>query len=136
MGDHTIVFTFSNNIATSSASVTSGAAMVSGTPIISGNTVTVNLTGVSNAQTVSVTLSNITDVFSQALPDRAVSISFLVGDATGNGAVTSSDIGQVKAQSGQPVTGENFRADINANGAITSSDVGQVKSAVGTMLTP
>jgi hypothetical protein len=135
-GDHTIVFTFSNDIATSSASVTGGSAMVSGTPIISGKTVTVNLTGVSNTQTVSVTLSNITDVFSQALADTSVSVSFLLGDTTGNGSVTSSDIGQVKAESGQLVSQTNFRADVNANGAITSSDVGQVKSSVGTMLMP
>jgi hypothetical protein len=94
----------------------------------------VNLTGVANAQTVTITLSNVTDVFSQALPDTAVSAGFLVGDTTGNGAVTSSDIGQAKSQSGQPVTETNFRVDVNANGAISASDVGLVKSSVGTML--
>ena len=116
--------------------MTAGSGSVAGTPVISGNTVTVNLTGVTNEQTVSVTLSNITDVFAQALADTSMSVSFLLGDTTGNGQVTTSDIGQVKAQSGQPVSDTNFRADVNANGAITSSDVGQVKSVVGTTLTP
>ena len=58
----------------------------------------------------------------------------LLGDTDGNGAVTSSDIGQTKAQSGQPMSAANFRGDVNANGAITSSDIGQVKAQSGTQL--
>ena len=135
-GDHTLVFTFSNEIASATAEVTTGVAMLSGSTIISGNTVTVNLTGVANAQTVTVTLSNVTDTFSQVLPDTAVSASFLLADTTANGAVTASDVSQTKSQSGQPVSEANFRVDVNVNGAINASDVGLVKSSVGTMLPP
>ena len=54
--DHKMVVTFVNPVTVSSASVTSGTGSVSGSPVISGNTVTVNLTGVTNAQTIMVTL--------------------------------------------------------------------------------
>jgi len=41
----------------------------------------------------------------------------------------------VKAQSGQAVTGSNFRLDVTANGgSISASDIGLVKSKSGTQL--
>ena len=135
-GDHSIVFTFSNAIASGTATVTSGTASIAGSPAISGNTVTVNLTGVANAQTIVVTMSNVIDAFSQMLPDTAVSASFLLSDTTANATVTASDVAQTKAQSGVAVSAANFREDVNANGAVNASDVGLVKSSVGTMLPP
>ncbi len=84
--DYTLVFTFSNNLASGNASVTSGTGSVAGTPAISGNTMTVNLTGVANAQTLSVTLNGLTDQFLQTLPDTAVGMSVLIGDVNGNAA--------------------------------------------------
>jgi hypothetical protein len=133
---HTIVFTFTNNLASGNASVTAGSASISGNPVISGKTMTVNLTGVMNAQTVTITLSNVTDTFAQVLPDTSLNASFLLGDTTGNGAVTASDIAQTKAQSGLPVTAANFGEDVNVSGTITASDIGQVKLAAGTALPP
>ena len=55
----------------------------------------------------------------------------LIGDTTGNKTVNASDVAQVKAQSGLPVTAANFREDINADGSITASDIGQVKADAG-----
>jgi hypothetical protein len=37
-------------------------------------------------------------------------------------------------ESGQPVGGTNFRADVNASGSITAADVGVVKAQSGTQL--
>jgi hypothetical protein len=134
-GNHMIVFTFSNDVVSGGATVTSGVGSVSGTPTISGNTMTVLLTGVANAQRVTVSATNVTDQWSQVLADSAVTIGFLVGDTSGNGSVNTTDIGQTKAQSGQGVTTSNFRTDVTANGgAISSSDIGLVKSAAGTQL--
>ncbi len=135
-GDHTVVFTFNNNLASGAAAVSAGAATVAGAPTINGTSMIVNLTGVSNAQRVTVTLSNVTDAAAQSLPDTSVTIGFLVGDTTGNGTVTSTDIGQTKAQSGQAVTASNFRTDVTANGTITASDTSFVKSKAGTQLPP
>ncbi|MEO5720076.1 MAG: dockerin type I domain-containing protein [Chthoniobacterales bacterium] len=135
-GDHAIVFTFSNPIASGQATVTSGTGTVLGSPITSGNSVTVSLTGVANAQTIVVTLSNVTDTFAQVLPDTAVSASFLLGDTTGNGTVNATDVAQTKSQAGEVLTAANFRQDVNASGTFTSTDVALVKSSVGTMLPP
>jgi hypothetical protein len=46
----------------------------------------------------------------------------------------SSDVSLTEAQPGQPVSGSNFREDVNANGVINSVDIALVKSKVGTAL--
>ena len=126
-GDYSLVVTLNNKPASGNASILSGTATISGTPTFSGNEMTVNLTGVANAQTVTVTLSGVTDVFSQVLADTPVSVKFLIGDTNNSSSVTSSDIAQVKGQLGQNVTGSNFRTDVNANGSINGTDVALVK---------
>jgi large repetitive protein len=131
---HTLVFTFTNNIASGSASVTTGVGSVSGSPTFSGNTMTVNLTGVQDIQTLGVTLSGVTDSFSQVLPNTIVSVNFLLGDTTANKTVNASDVSQTKGQSGTPVTASTFRSDLNVNGAINASDVSQAKAASGNFI--
>ena len=133
-GNHTLVFTFSNNVVSGSASVTSGTGNVSGSPSFSGNTMTVNLTGVIDAQTITITLTNVTDSFGHVLPDTAVSMHVLLGDTTGNGIVNASDVAQVKAQSGSTVTNANFREDVTVNGIINAADIALVKSRSGTAI--
>jgi plastocyanin len=130
-GDHSLVFTCSNNLVSGSASVTGGTGSVSGSPTFSGNTMTVNVTGAANAQTLTVTLSNVTDQFSQVLPDTPVSVGLLIGDINGNGTINASDVAQTKSQIGQLVAGGNFRTDVNINGAINGTDVAIVKSHIG-----
>ena len=130
-GNHTLVFTFTNNVTSGSASVTSGTGSVSGSPSFSGNTMTVSLTGVTDVQKITVTLSNVTDSFAQVLPNTAVSMNMLIGDVNGNKTVNSTDVSQTKLQSGQAVTAANFREDVNINGQINGTDVSQVKLRVG-----
>jgi hypothetical protein len=133
-GDHMLVVTFTNTVVSGNATVSSGMGSVAGTPVFSNNTMTINLTGVANAQTVTVTLSNVTDTFLQVLPDTALSASFLLGDVNANGAVNASDVSQSKSRTGQPVDATNFRADVNANGVINATDVAVIKSNIGTGL--
>jgi hypothetical protein len=130
-GNHTFVFTFTNNVVSGNAAVTSGVGTVSGPPTFSGNTMTVNLTGVSDVQQITVTLSNVTDCFGSVLPDTAVTAAMLIGDTTANRTVNASDVAQVKGQAGVPVTTSNFREDVTVNGSINASDVGLVKANVG-----
>lgn len=92
---------------------------------------TINLTGVATAQTLTVTLSGVTDRFSQVLPDTPVSMRVLIGDTNANGTVNATDVAQTKTQLGQAVTGTNFRTDVSANGAINSADIAIVKSHLG-----
>ena len=130
-GNHTLVFTFNNNIVSGNASVTSGTASIAGNPSFAGNTMTVNLTGVADVQKVTVTLSNVTDSFAQVLPNTAVSMNLLIGDVNGNKSVNGTDVSQTKLQSGAPVTAANFREDVNISSAISGTDVSIVKLRSG-----
>jgi len=78
-----------------------------------------------------VTLSNVTDSFSQVMSNTAVSATFLLGDISGSNSVNSTDVSTVKAQVGIPVSASNFRDDVTINGSINSTDVSQVKGQSG-----
>ncbi len=130
--DHKIVLTFPGVVTFDGATLTSGAGSIVGTSGSGTTTVTVDLTGISNAQTIAVTLSNVSD--GTLTNNVAVQMGVLLGDVTPNGSVNSSDVGATKSQSGSPTTASNFRADVTANGSINSSDVGTVKAASGTSL--
>jgi hypothetical protein len=133
-GDYQIVIMFATPVTVGSASVTSGTGSVATASGNGTNMITVDLTGVTSGQYVTVKLgctdngTNLGDVF--------VTFGVLVGDVNANGSVTSTDVGIVKAEAGMPVTAANFRADIVTNGNINSSDIGQVKAASGTDLPP
>ncbi|HMJ05079.1 MAG TPA: choice-of-anchor Q domain-containing protein, partial [Chthoniobacterales bacterium] len=137
-GDYRIIFTFTNRIATvGSTVVTSGTGFVSSSEIgVDARQYVVNLSGIANAQRVTVTLFNVTDGLGYNSSSVPVAMGVLSGDSTGDGSVSASDISQTKGQSGQPVSASNFRSDVNGNGAITASDIAQVKAQSGTQLSP
>ena len=126
-----MVVTFANNVVGGSASVTSGMGSVAGSPTFSGNTMTVNLTGVGNAQTVALNLSNVTDEFSQVLADTAVNASFLLGDTNGDRSVNAGDALQTRNRAGQAVNSTNFRSDVNLDGVLNSGDTVIVRGQSG-----
>jgi hypothetical protein len=130
-GNHTFVFTFTNQIVSGDAAVTSGTGNVDGNPTFSGNTMTVNLTGVSDVQQISVTASNVMDTFGQTLPDAPVSAVILAGDTNSNRTVNAADVAQTKAQQGATVDQTNFRNDLNASGTINAADTAIVKANAG-----
>jgi hypothetical protein len=134
--DYQIVFTFSNNVESGTASIDSGVGTISGLPVFAGNTMTVNLTGVDNVQVLTVRLSGVTDQYFQTLPDALVSMGVLIGDTNGNASVNAADVAQTKSELGQPVSSTNFRTDVNANGVINSADDALVKSHAGESLPP
>jgi Dockerin type I domain/Domain of unknown function (DUF5122) beta-propeller len=129
--DYQMIFNFANPVTVGGGSVTSGTGSVSSFSV-SGSQVTVNLTGVTNAQRITVTLSNVND--GTHMGNVSVSMGVLVGDVNGNAVVNASDVSLTKSQVGQPVSSANFREDVNANGLINSVDVAQVKANVGTAL--
>ena len=132
--DYQMIINFASSVTVESASVTSGTGSVSSFSGSGTSQITVNLTGVTNVQRITVTLHNVNNGTSTG--DVPVSMGVLVGDVNGNAVVNSSDVSLTKAQAGQPVTGSNFREDVNANGTISSTDVALVKSDVGTALPP
>jgi hypothetical protein len=134
-GDYKIVFTFSNNlISVDHASIESGVGSVASSIIgPNPNQYTVNLTGIANAQHITVTLRAVHDT-TDNIADVSTSMRVLVGDTNGDGFVNSADIGQTKSKSGQAVDSTNFREDVNADGFLNSADIGLVKSKSGTAL--
>jgi hypothetical protein len=130
-GDHSIVFTFAQPVTftgATAAPATVGSATVARAFASSGDArqVTVDLTNVSDTQTLTVRLLNVNNS-----GDVAVTMKVLLGDTTGNGTVNASDVGQTKAKSSQPITNANFRADLTPNGVINASDVALAKSRSG-----
>jgi hypothetical protein len=134
-GTHTMVFSFSHSVVSGSAVVSSGTGSVNGVPSFSGNIMTVNLTGVTNAQQITITLSNVTDALGQVLPATGVKMKFLSGDANGDGAVNSGDATVTRNRSGETVNDTNLRSDINTDGAINGGDSTIVRNASGTSVT-
>jgi len=131
--DYQMIINFATTVTVESASVTSGTGSVSSFSV-SGSQVTVNLTGVTNVQRITVTLFNVND--GTHMGNVPVSMGVLIGDVNGNATVNASDVALTKAQVGQAVSGSNFREDVNANGTISATDVALVKSKVGTALPP
>jgi hypothetical protein len=133
---YTMVFTFASPLTSvSSASVTSGTGSVVSSSIgTNAHQYIVNLTGVTNAQRLTVALANLSDTGGDFSASVAATMAVLVGDTTANGSVNSSDIAQTQSQSGQPVTSANFREDVTVNGNINSSDIALVQSKSGTAL--
>jgi hypothetical protein len=130
-GNHQVVITFPATVTFDSASVTSGVGSVSSTTNSNG-VITVNLTGVTNAHTITITLFNVR--MGSNAGDVHIPMGLLTGDTNQDRSVDSADISQTKSQSGQPVTDANFREDINADGFLDSADISAVKSNSGTAL--
>ena len=135
-GNYTVVFQFENPLTSvGSASVSSGTGSVSSSAIgLNTHEYIVNLTGVTNAQYLTVSLTNVHDSIGNSGNVVGPQMGVLIGDTTASGIVNSSDVAQTQAQSGQSVTPSNFREDVTVNGLINSSDVGLVQSKSGTAL--
>ena len=95
---------------------------------------TVNLTGVGNAQTIAVNLSNVTDEFSQVLANTAVNASFLLGDTNGDRSVNAGDALQTRNRAGQGADSTNFRSDVNLDGIVNSGDTAIMRARSGDAL--
>jgi hypothetical protein len=125
-GDYTLVFTFVNTLANvDGASVTSGTGSVTTSNIDSNDrhNYIVNLTGVTNAQTITVNLTNVTDSAGNFSSTVSSQMGVLIGDVNASGRVDAADVSSVRQQTLQNVDGSNFREDINASGRIDAADV-------------
>jgi hypothetical protein len=130
--DYQIVLVFGQAVTFNNASLTAGIGSVSSTSGSGTSTLTINLTGVTNAQRITLTVAGVND--GTNIFDVAVPMGVLLGDTNGNSSVNAGDVAQTKGQSGQAVTAANFRQDVNANGSINAGDVALVKSKSGTSL--
>ena len=132
---HTIVFTFANAVtAAGTAAVTEGTA-TAGAPTFGGTEVTVPLSGVTDAQYVTVTVANVA-LAGGGTGSATVRIGFLLGDVNQNRVVTVADLGLVNVVLARPTTAANYLSDLNASGAVTLSDKGSVNFNLTNSLPP
>ena len=133
-GNHTVIVTFAAPVTVTNVVTTpqnGGTGNVSSFTV-NGSVVTINLTNVSNAQTLAINLLGVND--GTNFGDVTIYMGVLVGDTNADRFVDSADIGQTKSQSGHAVTNSNFREDVNVDGFIDSADIAFVKSKSGTAL--
>jgi plastocyanin len=135
-GDHTLVFTFNNIPVSGSASLASGTGSASGNPTFAGHEMRVNLTGVTNAQLIGVTL-NVTDSFGQSFVNpqgTPINMGVLLGDVNASGLVDGNDVSAVQSHTRQSVNSTNFRYDVNTSGSIDGNDVSATQAATRTSI--
>jgi hypothetical protein len=117
----TIVFTFDRPINAATVIISEGTA-TAGLPTFSGIEVVVPLTGVSNQQYVTVTLSNVASTDGATGGSGAVRVGFLAGDVNLNRVVSIADLALVNAQLAQSVSAANYLKDVNASGTLSVAD--------------
>ncbi len=134
-GDFQIVFTFTNNLVSVTGATVSGHDPTSGTGTVSGpivvgpnpslglaaNQCQVNLTGVPNAQRISLTLFGVNEGTKTA--DYSVQMGVLLGDVDATGRVDGNDVSDVQSHTRQTTDGTNYRYDVDLSGRIDGNDV-------------
>ncbi len=135
-GPTQLVLTFASPIVEGASfgdALTSGS--ISSTAV-SGSTLTVNLSGATNGQTLVLTLNDLRDAATNASGNYTFEVGVLLGDINGDGVVNSTDITIAKLDSGETVNANNFTADINGDGVINSTDITLAKLSSGDSLQP
>jgi hypothetical protein len=124
------VFTFDVAVTSGDISIVMGTG-TAGTPTFSGKQMIVPLTGVVNAQVLTLGLDKING------DDQShwdVSFGFLIGDADSNRRVDGGDVTVLKEAYGHPVDESNFRADFHPDGRINRRDRSRLRLHLGTSL--
>lgn len=118
------------------ASITNGIGTVSGGMIdnADGHRYIVSLTGVADAQYITVTLNNVSDVAGDSPITISLQMGVLVGDINGDGVVNVGDTILVRQAAGVTLNGSNFRNDVTADGLVNIGDSVVVRSKSGDFL--
>jgi hypothetical protein len=136
-GDYELVFTFATPLTSvGGASITTGSGSVASSQIDStdAHNYIVSLTGVTNAQRITVGLTNVTDSSGGSSAVVPASMGVLLGDVNGSGRVDAADVSSVRQQTLQPITTSNFQEDVNLSGRIDAADVSVVRQQTLTSL--
>ncbi len=118
---HTLVFTFDKPITGANVAVSEGTAAAAA-PAFSGNDVIVDLSGATNQQYVTVTLTNVTSSDGGSGGSATARVGLLLGDANQSRTVSVLDLALVNGQLAKPVSASNFLFDFNISGVLTVLD--------------
>jgi hypothetical protein len=136
-GNYQMIVTFSVPVTVSNVTVTPGAGGTGSVAPTNGfsvnNTqITVNLTNVSNVQTLSINLIGVAGGGRSG--NVTIPMSVLIGDVDSNGRVDGNDVSGVQSHTRQATTNANFRFDVDVNGRIDGNDVSATQSHTRTAL--
>ena len=127
------MFNFADPItAVTETTVISGTGSVAGVTRLNAKTYNVALTGVVDAQLLTLKFS-VSTVSGKSITISAP-VGFLIADVNADGIVDSTDVGEVTSKVGQQVDATNFRDDVNGDGVIDQADVALVQSRSGAAL--
>ncbi len=118
---HTIVFTFDKPLNAATVTITEGTA-TAGAPSFAGNGVVVGLTGVTDKQYVTVSLTNVASTDGGTGGVATARVGFLTGDVNQSRIVAVTDLVAVNNQLAKPLTGSNFLTDVNFSGIVSNLD--------------
>jgi len=131
-GEYTVVFRFVNPVTRADAAIISGAASFDGGQVgFDPHEYVVNLKGVATGQSVQVTLPGVGDSAGNFSDSPTITMSVLIGDVNGDGAVNSGDAQIARNLSGQLTDVNNLRSDVNTDGRINSGDAIIIRNKSG-----
>jgi hypothetical protein len=132
---HQVIVTFPAPIINfGGATVSSGTGTVS-TSLSSGNQIFVNLSGVTNAQRLAITLSAVND--GTNIGDVVIPMGVLLGDVNASGRTDNGDAIVVRNLSGTvPNDTNSARADVNCSGRVDNGDAIVIRNNSGQALPP
>jgi BNR repeat-like domain len=135
--EHQVVFTFAAPVTFSSITATPGAggtASVASTSV-AGSQVTVNLTNVTNAQTLTINLNGLSDGADTG--NISWPMGVLLGDVNASGRTDNGDAIVVRNLSGTvPNDTNSARADVNCSGRVDNGDAIVIRNNSGQALPP
>jgi hypothetical protein len=136
-GDYTVVFTFANplvNVVSANLTTGTGALVNGAIDSNDAHNYVVKLTGVANAQRLTLTLSDVRDNAGNFSSAVSGTMGVLLGDVNASARVDAADVSAVRQQTLQSINDLNFRNDINASGRIDAADVSIVRQQTLTSL--
>jgi hypothetical protein len=130
-----LVVTFDRNVTAANAEINLGTASLD-TTTCSGNQVILDLSDVTNAQSLQIGLSDVQGEDGSVLANATMSLSILIGDTDGNGIVSAADMRVVRDDLGTSGGDSDFspRADCGTLGVVSARDMAIVRDNFGTSL--
>jgi hypothetical protein len=129
---HQVVITFPGAVTVGGVTVESEDNAATATRTVNGSEVTVDLANVADAQTLNITLTNVSD--GNTTGSVPIQLPVLLADTNADRSVNSGDASQTRSRSGQVANATNFRSDVNTDGAVNSGDAIIVRSRSGQTL--
>jgi hypothetical protein len=141
-GDYELIFTFTDNLTSVGGVSATATAPGGGTQAVDASGQSgpntqqyiVNLTGVPNAQYVTVTLNSVLDSAGGSGDVVGPRMGVLLGDVNASGRTDAGDVTAVRNQTVSIPDQQTFRFDVNASGRIDAGDVTVTRNATVTVL--